>query len=155
MDAKVINKILKILDTNLSNIKDALLSMQNDEFIQKRKANLKKAINLYKAQKEAYQYKLVNAKDNKDIEEAARLHKAYDNNEKIAREELSNIEAQTTLEIEKYLNVLQIKDIKTQPYTTKSQIYPILFEKITLIPTGNSDNDFHVVLTPFTFVSEL
>ncbi len=155
IDDKIINfeKTQEILDnikTNFVKIKNLLLKNNNID-TQKEIKKLKITQNIYKGFKDRYKWLLENS--NEDINTNTKLFKKYSNLFQFTLEELHSIEHNSIYQIDKYLEIINIRDLSNQPESTKRLVYIAIFDKIIYEPLEN--NKFRIILYPFTFLSEL
>jgi hypothetical protein len=87
-----------------------------------------------------------------DIEQNTKLFKRYSDLEKSVNDKLHSLEQDSIYEIEKYLEIMRIKDLGRQSNLMKRLVYISLFEKIAYEPLGK--DKFRIILYPFTFLSE-
>jgi hypothetical protein len=112
---------------------------------------LKITQNIYKGFKDRYKWLLENS--NEDINTNTKLFKKYSNLFQFTLEELHSIEHNSIYQIDKYLEIINIRDLSNQPESTKRLVYIAIFDKIIYEPLEN--NKFRIILYPFTFLSEL
>lgn len=155
IDDKIISsnnilKVLKNIPLHIVDIKDVLLQNNKIDIAKERKKRTA-TINLYNWFKDRY-YWLLSERD-ENVELYTKLFKKYSDLVQYASEELHAIEQNSILLIDKYLDIMNIQNIKNQPEWTKRFIYISLFDKIIYEPLDG--NRFRVILHPFTFLSEL
>jgi len=148
--SKQIPKILSKLQPHLIGIKNLLLE-SNKIDMGKELKKLKVTCNIYKGFKERYGW-LLTDKD-EDIELNTKLFKKYSDLEKTTNDEVYSLEQSSVYRIDRYLEIMKIKDFPIQTSTAKRLVYISLFDKIIYEPLG--DDKFNIILYPFTFLSEL
>jgi len=148
--SKQIPKILDKIKSHLVGIKNILLESNNID-IGKELKKLKATYNLYKGSKETYGWLLIDKDEN--IETNTKLFKKYSDLEKSTNDEIHLVEQSSVYKIDKYLEIMRIKDFPAQTSAMKRLVYISLFEKIAYEPLGN--DKFKIILYPFTFLSEL
>ncbi|MEI6773869.1 MAG: hypothetical protein WCL18_03510 [bacterium] len=112
---------------------------------------LKATLNIYRGFKERYEWLLKD--NNQDIVTNTKLFKKYSDLEQLTNKELYSLEQSSIYRIDKYLEIMRIKDLANQTDLTKRLVYILLFEKIIYEPLGS--DKFRIILYPFTFLSEL
>ena len=155
IDVKIVNskkmpKILDRLSLRIVGLKELLLD-NNKVNIAKELKKLTVINNIYKWNKDRYAWLLKTTKE--DIEKNAKLFKRYSNLEKTINDEIHSLEQFSIYKIDKYLEVMRIKNFATQSDSIKRLVYVALFEKIAYEQTGN--NKFKIILYPFSFLSIL
>ena len=155
IDVKIVNskkmpKILDRLSLRIVGLKELLLD-NNKVNIAKELKRLTVINNIYKWNKNRYAWLLKTTKE--DIEKNAKLFKRYSNLEKTINDEIHSLEQFSIYKIDKYLEVMRIKNFATQSDSIKRLVYVALFEKIAYEQTGN--NKFKIILYPFSFLSIL
>ena len=153
LSKKYIGQVSKAMDKNIVEIKQRILSSRkNSEIFKIQRKKLIANINIYRGMKEYYAYQLENSGTGEDI----KLNSKYLQQFKMLEESsvLKENKLSDTLYglIEKYLDIIRIKDIKKETYLTKSFFYSMVFQKIIYCPT--SDSGFKLKLEPFTFLCE-
>jgi hypothetical protein len=89
--------------------------------------------------------------EKEQVELYTKLFKKYSDLEHGISKELHAIEQNSILLINKYLDIMNIQDIKRQTEGVRKLVYISLFEKIVYEPLEN--NKFRIILYPFTFLS--
>ncbi len=148
--SKKIQKILDSLESHLVRIKNLLLE-SNSIDIGREQRKLKATLNIYRGFKERYEWLLKD--NNQDIVTNTKLFKKYSDLEQLTNKELYSLEQSSIYRIDKYLEIMRIKDLANQTDLTKRLVYILLFEKIIYEPLGS--DKFRIILYPFTFLSEL
>jgi len=147
-----IKKIISSVDACIDDIKNWILANENDSDVFKmRRKRIVAVINLYRDMKEYYQSQL-EINDN-DIELHLKSMKKYQLLEDEYVQKERNIEDDLYGSIEKYLEIIKIKDIRKEDYFTRRLFCQTLFQKIIYCPT--SADDFKLIIEPFTFISEI
>ena len=152
LSKKEVRQISVLLNKNILEIKEELLLNQkdNDKF-RLRKQKLISTINIYRGMKEYYQYLFDNANENieanlKSFQKFQALEEEFIQKEKYLSEDLYS-------QIEQYLDIIKIKDIKNEVYVRRMLFYQIIFKEI--IYRRTNEKDFKIILHPFTFLSKL
>ena len=148
--SKKISKIQDRLTLRIVGLKWLLLD-NNKVNIAKELKRLTVTNNIYKWNKDRYAWLLENTKEN--IEENTKLFKRYSNLEKTINDEIHSLEQSSIYKIDKYLEIMGIKNLANQTASVKRLVYIALFDKIVYEPIQN--NKFKIILCPFTFLSVL
>lgn len=154
LSKRFIGQIANSIDKNFVDIKNyILLNRIDSEIFKVQRKTLIANINIFRGMKEYYEYQLKMSDTKEDTEFNLKSYQQYKAREESAILKESHLLDSLYSYVEKYLEIVKIKDIKKETYSTKRFFYQIVFQKI--IYRRIAENQFQLILEPFTFLPKL
>ena len=147
----IISKMIRGIEPNLVEIKKWLLD-KNKVNIGKELKKLDATLKIYNWAKESYLW-LLESKDDK-IEANTKNFKKYSDLAKITSDEINALEQNSIYMIDKYLEIMKVRDFPNQTTRIKRLVYISLLDKV-VFDKKLDNGKYKLILYPFSFVCKL